>query len=115
MQIYDTDKPMEEAKKKIRTQPIGEGEALIKDRFVPYKLLAYLLYAEERTWIEPLGNNKVRLNTADAARFLHLKNSLLWEAVYWLEKYKLVSLVEKEQKRGFMKITLRPLNRDFPE
>jgi hypothetical protein len=85
---------------------------IIKDRLVPYKILTYLLYSEDtREWIDVLGNNQVRIRTGSAAKFFRLKNSLLWDALYWLEKYKLVESIEKEKKRGSAIITLKSLSR----
>lgn len=83
----------------------------MKDRLVPYKVLAYLLYAEDRNWLDNLGEGRVRLITGDAARFFRLKIALLWEALYWLEKYKLVESVSKERKRGSAIIQLKSPNR----
>lgn len=83
----------------------------IKDRLVPYKILGYLLYTEDKLWLETLGNGRVRLITGEAARFFRLKTSLLWEALYWLEKFKLITSVEKERKKGSVLITLREISR----
>lgn len=79
-----------------------------KDRLVPYKLLAYLLYSGPRPWLQPLGGSRVRLRTGEASRFFRLKSSLLWQALYWLEEHELLEEVAKERKRGTAVLTLKP-------
>ncbi len=79
----------------------------IKDRLVPYKILAYLLYSGPRPWLEPLGGGRVRLRTGDASRHFRLKSSVLWEALYWLEKHKMLQGVQKERKRGTVILVLQ--------
>ena len=79
----------------------------IKDRLLPYKILAYLLYSETE-WIEPLKGGKVRLTTGQMSRALRIKNSRLWEQLYWMERQRLISSIDKEEKRGHAVITLMP-------
>ena len=81
----------------------------IHERLVPYRILAYLLYARpiEVSWLEVVSDNQVRIITGDAARDLRMKNSNLWDALYWLETNKLVKSIAKEKKRGSAIITLK--------
>jgi hypothetical protein len=99
----------------IPTTPAKPKEKHSRERLIPYRLLAYLLYAEDAPWIAPVGKRTVRLFTGDAARTLKLKVSLLWEALYWLKKAGLVESVAKEEKRGMALIVLKaPTKREVP-
>ena len=81
----------------------------IRERLLPYRILAYLLYSPMRDleWAESAGSNEVRLFTGEAARALRMKNSALWEALYWLEENKLIKRVKKEKKRGTAVVVLK--------
>jgi hypothetical protein len=83
----------------------------IKQRLIPYRVLAYILYTPHAAWLEKVSPNVVRIKTADAARFLRLKNNILWDAFRWLETQELVVSVNKEARRGTALITLRPVDR----
>ena len=83
----------------------------LKTRLIPYKVLGYLLYAEDREWLTPLGDGRVRIQTGEASRFFKQKSANFWEALYWLEQFKLVVKVEKERKKGSAIIHLVPVNR----
>ena len=82
----------------------------IRQRLIPYRILAYLLYAPEGDipWIESISDDEVRVSTGDASRDLRLKNTNLWDALYWLEEAMLVKSVKKEKKRGSAVIKLLP-------
>jgi hypothetical protein len=80
---------------------------IIRERLIPYRILAYLLYSQTSTWLERQGQGRVRLSTGPASRFLRLKSSLLWEALFWLQEKELVAAVVKEDKRGYALITLK--------
>ena len=81
----------------------------IRDRLIPYRILAYLLYAKpgDMDWLEGLSEKQVRVTTGDAARYLRMKNAHLWQALYWLRDNQLIAKVEKEEKRGTAVITLK--------
>lgn len=83
----------------------------IKERLVPYRLLAYLLYIPAASWLEVKEKGVVRVNTADMARFFKLKNTSLWDGLNWLERQELVVSVSKEKKRGYATIILKELSR----
>ena len=82
----------------------------IRQRLIPYRILAYLLYAPENAveWLSEAGESKVRVSTGDAARAFKLRNKAFWDALYWLEDNKLLAKVAKERKRGSVIITLVP-------
>ena len=88
----------------------------IRERLIPYRILSYLLYAPLSgptgiEWAEQASADSVRITTGDAARALRMKNSALWEALFWLEENKLIKKVKKEQKRGTCVIILKqPIN-----
>jgi hypothetical protein len=81
----------------------------IHERLVPYRILAYALYAnpEDISWIQSVDDTSIRINTGDAARALRMKNANLWEALYWLETNQLISKVKKEHKRGTAILVLK--------
>lgn len=81
-----------------------------RERLLPYRILAYLLYADQ-TWLTEVGPGQVRVVTGEAARFFRLKISLLWEALYWLEKNQLVDKITKERKRGAALVSLKGVTR----
>lgn len=82
----------------------------IRERLIPYRILTYLLYADEaeHSWLERINDGEIRVTTGEAARSLRLKNANLWQALYWLETNKLVVSVKKEQKRGTAIVCLLP-------
>jgi hypothetical protein len=85
----------------------------IRERLVPYRILAYMLYAnpEALEWLSSAGTDKVRVSTGDASRALRMRNAQLWDALYWLRDNQLILDVEKERKRGSAIITLlQPTN-----
>ncbi len=86
-------------------------EAPIRDRLSPYRLLVYLLYLEDSPIIEPIGDQKVRIHTAAAARLFEMRVSTLWEQLFWLEDAKLIKKVDRERKRGTAIITLLEVQR----
>jgi len=81
----------------------------IRERLIPYRILAYMLYAApgDIEWLESVSEDEVRITTGDAARDLRMKNTNLWDALYWLEENKLVKKVKKEKKRGTVVVTLK--------
>lgn len=81
----------------------------IRERLLPYRLLAYLLYGSDREfdWLEQLDSGKVRIITGDCARSLRMKNVKLWESLRWLRDNKLIDKLEKEDKRGSVLVYLR--------
>ena len=81
----------------------------IRQRLVPYKILAHLLYARpiEIEWLQNVDSDKVRVITGDAARAFRVRNKALWDALYWLQDAKLLLSVEKERQRGSCIVTLR--------
>lgn len=86
---------------------------VIKDRLVPYKILSYLLYSplSRSEWLERVSENEVRVFTGEASRALRMKNTNLWDSLYWLEEQSLVISVKKEKKRGTAIIRLKqPVN-----
>ena len=90
----------------------------IRERLLPYRLLAYLLYARpiELRWLESIGDDQVRVTTGEAARDLRMRNAQLWEALFWLRDNQLVLSVEKERKRGSAIIKLvKPTNINYIE
>lgn len=95
----------------MKPQTPTPGKTGPKDRLLPYKVLGYLLYAEDRPWLVNKKDSTVRLITGDAARFFRLRTAQLWEALYWLEQFKLIAKVEKERKKGSAIIHLVPSNR----
>ena len=80
----------------------------IRERLVPYRILAYMLYAPTASteWLSSAGTDKVRVSTGEASRSLRMRNAQLWEALYWLRDNQLIVDVEKERKRGSAIITL---------
>jgi hypothetical protein len=86
-------------------------EAPTRDRLSPYRLLVYLLYLEDSPMVEPLGELKVRLFTAQAARHFNMRNAALWEQLFWLEDAKLIKKVDRERKRGTAIIQLVEVKR----
>ncbi len=85
----------------------------IRERLIPYRLLAYLLYARpiELEWLSSAGDKKVRVSTGPASRELRMRNAQLWEALYWLHEQGLIKQVEKEKKKGTALVTLiQPTN-----
>lgn len=86
---------------------MGSVTTTTRQRLLPYRVLAYLLYAKERTWVSTVQAGQVRIITGAAARFFRMKITVLWETLYWLEKNKLIISVEKERKRGSVIINLK--------
>ncbi len=85
----------------------------IRERLIPYRILAYLLYARPiaSEWLESADTNAVRVTTGSASRELRMRNAQLWEALFWLEEQGLVKSVRKEKKRGTALVTLiQPTN-----
>lgn len=80
-----------------------------KERLVPYRLLAYLLYAptDGSEWCESISTDTVRISTGPCSRVFRLKIVQLWEAIFWLEEQGLIASVKKEKKRGTAVIQLR--------
>jgi len=78
-----------------------------RQRNMPYRILAYLLYSGPKDWLEILGGGKVRIHTGPAARFLKIKNVDLWERLHWLADNGLLVSVRKERMRGSAIIMLR--------
>lgn len=89
----------------------------IRERLIPYRILAYLLYAPPGSldWLESVSEDEVRVITGDAARELRMENKALWEALHWLQDASLVSSVRKERKRGSAVITLKQPTNIAPE
>lgn len=83
----------------------------IKQRLLPYRVLAYLLYVPHAPWLVKVSPGVIKIKTAEAARFLKIKNNILWDAFRWLEQQELVVSVNKEARRGTAIITLRNLDR----
>ena len=81
----------------------------IKESLVPYRLLAYLLYAPETSvvWLKSISPDKVQISTAPAARALRMRNTQLWRALEWLELTGMILGFEKQEKRGSCIIHLR--------
>lgn len=86
-----------------------------KDRLLPYKLLAYLLYSppadgleeNKEMWFSRLPDGKLLVNTGHCARAVKMKSDLLWKAFYWLNDNNLI-IIEKTRKRGEAIVTLIP-------
>lgn len=81
----------------------------IKERLIPYRLLAYLLYspADDIEWLEMVDMNTVRIKTGPCSRLFRMKIIQLWDAIFWLEQQGLVESVKKEKKRGTAVIKLK--------
>lgn len=78
-----------------------------RQRNMPYRILAYLLYSGPKDWLEVLGDGKVRVHTGPASRFLKIKNVDLWERLHWLADNGLLVSVRKERMRGSAIVFLR--------
>lgn len=83
----------------------------IRNRVFPYQVLGYLLYMPDNDWCMTIDDLTLRLKTGPASRFLRVKISRLWEALYWLEQAQLIKAVVKERKVGTVIIHLRPVKR----
>jgi len=81
----------------------------IKDRLLPYKLLAYLLYSplDNVDWAESVDDGIIRVYTGPMSRAFRIKISQLWETIFWLEEKGLIEKVKKEKKRGTAVVQLR--------
>lgn len=77
-----------------------------KTRTTPFRILAYFLYGKY-DWIEHINYGKIRVHTGPATRTLRMRSADFWTYLYWLETYKLIGKVEKEQKRGAVIIHLK--------
>lgn len=88
---------------------------VIKERLIPYRVLAYLLYLTPGSWVEKNQPGVVRVKTAVAARALRMKSSAFWETLRWLERQHLITSIKKENRKGQALVTLaRPDRWEFP-
>lgn len=82
-----------------------------RQRTVPYKLLAYMLYGRE-TWLSRPETGLVRVDTGKMARKLRVSNSRLWEAFEWLAEHKLVTEVVSSKRGTITARVKKPLTED---
>lgn len=81
----------------------------IKERLVPYRLLAYLLYtpSEGSEWLEMVDEDTIRIKTGPCSRMFRMRIVQLWDALFWLEESQLIYKVKKEKVRGTAIIKLK--------
>lgn len=80
----------------------------IREKLIPYRILAYLLYApvESTDWILAVESNLIRVSTGPMGRALKMRNAQLNEALRWLEENHLVEELIRG-KKGTLVIKLR--------
>ena len=80
-----------------------------RDRNIPYRLLAYLLYGtpDSCEFVDYLGNNKVRLYTPECSQQLKFRIVQIWDTLKWLYEQGLIEDYDNEETRGTAVITLK--------
>lgn len=67
-----------------------------RDRLLPYKLLAYMLY-HECEWLEVVSPGTVRLYPGKAARALRFRHNQIIKTLEWLTTHELVKNVRTDK------------------
>lgn len=86
------------------SEPLKQGLQEHKDRYLPYRILAYLLYGYHE-WLRELPEGSLELKTGPLSRRMRVTSARLIDALEWLDTYKLVQI--EERRKGYCRLRVQ--------